>query len=155
MPRASPANWKGSDLEKDVARSSSFQAFVLSHIERLPEQPWVGRDSIRENAIVGDQLGSNLSALEDALQKRELVRGERQYLRETLELSTRMLARYTPHGEPVALAHSDDGLLDLRLVGEHVIARCPANVVDVDVDRKSTRLNSSHGYISYAVFCLK
>src|SRR2546422_1412530 len=30
---------------------------------------------------------------------------------------------------------------------------------DVDfamyIDRKSTRLNSSHGYISYAVFCLK
>src|SRR2546429_4565502 len=26
---------------------------------------------------------------------------------------------------------------------------------DATVDRKSTRLNSSHGYISYAVFCLK
>src|SRR5256884_3667577 len=26
---------------------------------------------------------------------------------------------------------------------------------DVTKDRKSTRLNSSHGYISYAVFCLK
>src|SRR5687768_7441155 len=26
---------------------------------------------------------------------------------------------------------------------------------DEFVDRKSTRLNSSHGYISYAVFCLK
>src|ERR1041385_2729873 len=25
----------------------------------------------------------------------------------------------------------------------------------VILDRKSTRLNSSHGYISYAVFCLK
>ena len=25
----------------------------------------------------------------------------------------------------------------------------------MDTDRKSTRLNSSHGYISYAVFCLK
>src|SRR5687768_18195666 len=25
----------------------------------------------------------------------------------------------------------------------------------VAIDRKSTRLNSSHGYISYAVFCLK
>src|SRR5205809_1344108 len=24
-----------------------------------------------------------------------------------------------------------------------------------DIDRKSTRLNSSHGYSSYAVFCLK
>src|SRR2546429_1744055 len=28
--------------------------------------------------------------------------------------------------------------------------------IDVtDLDRKSTRLNSSHGYISHAVFCLK
>src|SRR2546422_5537772 len=26
---------------------------------------------------------------------------------------------------------------------------------DAAIDRKSTRLNSSHGYISYAVFCLK
>ena len=25
----------------------------------------------------------------------------------------------------------------------------------LDMDRKSTRLNSSHGYISYAVVCLK
>src|SRR5687768_18393708 len=31
----------------------------------------------------------------------------------------------------------------------------PGDVGDRDVDRKSTRLNSSHGYISYAVFCLK
>src|SRR2546429_6201211 len=27
--------------------------------------------------------------------------------------------------------------------------------VTLAADRKSTRLNSSHGYISYAVFCLK
>src|SRR2546422_8038716 len=32
---------------------------------------------------------------------------------------------------------------------ELVLVRRPAR------DRKSTRLNSSHGYISYAVFCLK
>src|SRR3989449_172684 len=31
----------------------------------------------------------------------------------------------------------------------------PGRVVARPVDRKSTRLNSSHGYISYAVFCLK
>src|SRR5687768_18127505 len=30
--------------------------------------------------------------------------------------------------------------------------RCPRPRAE---DRKSTRLNSSHGYISYAVFCLK
>src|SRR2546422_4822321 len=29
------------------------------------------------------------------------------------------------------------------------------NHPNVSADRKSTRLNSSHGYISYAVFCLK
>src|SRR5687768_17937253 len=28
-------------------------------------------------------------------------------------------------------------------------------LLDTYTDRKSTRLNSSHGYISYAVFCLK
>src|SRR2546429_4289241 len=38
--------------------------------------------------------------------------------------------------------------------------RADVSVGDLDgatlgVDRKSTRLNSSHGYISYAVFCLK
>src|SRR2546422_5369079 len=33
-----------------------------------------------------------------------------------------------------------------------VIARTPLSAAG---DRKSTRLNSSHGYISYAVFCLK
>src|SRR5687768_18108139 len=36
------------------------------------------------------------------------------------------------------------------------IARGQAVLTIVDVeDRKSTRLNSSHGYISYAVFCWK
>src|SRR2546422_5386376 len=33
--------------------------------------------------------------------------------------------------------------------------RSPIYNVPADQDRKSTRLNSSHGYISYAVFCLK
>src|SRR3989304_4108108 len=28
-------------------------------------------------------------------------------------------------------------------------------MLSASLDRKSTRLNSSHGYISYAVFCLK
>src|SRR2546422_2941109 len=37
------------------------------------------------------------------------------------------------------------------------VSRCPPRHHHVHPrrDRKSTRLNSSHGYISYAVFCLK
>src|SRR5687768_18121340 len=36
----------------------------------------------------------------------------------------------------------------------HPQPTCP-DVMPAYEDRKSTRLNSSHGYISYAVFCLK
>src|SRR2546422_7615879 len=43
------------------------------------------------------------------------------------------------------LSHAGERLLELVL---HVVR-------DGVGDRKSTRLNSSHGYISYAVFCLK
>src|SRR5256884_3351562 len=35
----------------------------------------------------------------------------------------------------------------------HTLVKIPAAILQRD--RKSTRLNSSHGYISYAVFCLK
>src|SRR2546422_3045216 len=40
------------------------------------------------------------------------------------------------------------------LEGKHAIV-LRQNEQAQRVDRKSTRLNSSHGYISYAVFCLK
>src|SRR2546422_6338847 len=50
----------------------------------------------------------------------------------------------------------------IRIVGgnllERVLARRPPERMQhrhAARDRKSTRLNSSHGYISYAVFCLK
>src|SRR5256884_9312571 len=53
----------------------------------------------------------------------------------------------------------------LPIYGAHLVATAPlrvtgglavtgANFIPL-ADRKSTRLNSSHGYISYAVFCLK
>src|SRR5258708_18269850 len=41
----------------------------------------------------------------------------------------------------------------VRLVGRYCLMKPPENLVDQD--RKSTRLNSSHQIISYAVFCLK
>src|SRR2546422_6023859 len=39
--------------------------------------------------------------------------------------------------------------------GQGVAAAKNVEQPAVKPDRKSTRLNSSHGYISYAVFCLK
>src|SRR2546422_9135568 len=40
-------------------------------------------------------------------------------------------------------------------VEANVFSNASGGVCLVVGDRKSTRLNSSHGYISYAVFCLK
>src|SRR2546422_8864128 len=55
------------------------------------------------------------------------------------------LFRSPPLGDVVA-----DRAAQHRIAGlERVQHRAPRE------DRKSTRLNSSHGYISYAVFCLK
>src|SRR2546429_6944338 len=50
-----------------------------------------------------------------------------------------------PYGEP---DHGPVRMIDLSGLGD-------AADVPRELDRKSTRLNSSHGYISYAVFCLK
>src|SRR2546429_4975250 len=58
------------------------------------------------------------------------------------------------------LFRSELGLLDPKIA--KAIQRAAQEVIDGLLDdqfpvedRKSTRLNSSHGYISYAVFCLK
>src|SRR2546429_6987397 len=40
------------------------------------------------------------------------------------------------------------------LIVTHFLSIGPATTLAL-ADRKSTRLNSSHGYISYAVFCLQ
>src|SRR3712207_7887573 len=51
----------------------------------------------------------------------------------------------------------DDGLARLRVDADdlHRVARVDDALLDAARDRKSTRLNSSHANISYAVFCLK
>src|SRR2546422_1766103 len=52
---------------------------------------------------------------------------------------------------------SMDGFRVLAIAYKNVDVRTTYSKEDERdlVDRKSTRLNSSHGYISYAVFCLK
>src|SRR2546422_2902897 len=57
------------------------------------------------------------------------------------------------HAEPILRA---DGVDDLRRPRTGADHQHPApRIASHERDRKSTRLNSSHGYISYAVFCLK
>src|SRR5260221_2977322 len=55
------------------------------------------------------------------------------------------------------IAHMTDGVAALQLRDVALIAEYVADKADMALrgDRKSTRLNSSHTVISYAVFCLK
>src|SRR2546422_4428248 len=52
--------------------------------------------------------------------------------------------------DPVAVPHMLNTATD-----DPAYPRLGLGIIKNVVDRKSTRLNSSHGYISYAVFCLK
>src|SRR5258708_10969219 len=65
------------------------------------------------------------------------------------------LPRGSPGAEPaVVLIHGASGNMeDMRLaLGDKLAASHRVILIE---DRKSTRLNSSHQIISYAVFCLK
>src|SRR2546422_6572080 len=44
---------------------------------------------------------------------------------------------------------------DQQVIWRRAVQRDFEGIPSKGIDRKSTRLNSSHGYISYAVFCLK
>src|SRR2546429_3252638 len=81
--------------------------------------------------------------------------------RSTLFPYTTLFRSDVPDGQP-----GDPAAHDSRVGVEHggdrepagdksaVVGQGPAEVAGAQ-DRKSTRLNSSHGYISYAGFCLK
>src|SRR5690625_6484096 len=58
-------------------------------------------------------------------------------------------------GNTVVLKPSDMSPITTSVIGEIIASAFRPEYITVVVDRKSTRLNSSHVAISYAVFCLK
>src|SRR2546422_6452661 len=83
----------------------------------------------------------------------------------------RRLARFGPPASlPIAIERPSGLVVDTLMDAGHPVVPIHPNALKAsrprysaagsksdpgDADRKSTRLNSSHGYISYAVFCLK
>src|SRR3712207_8114976 len=78
--------------------------------------------------------------------------------RSAVIIATSELAHVRPtlaavdHGHPMLLAKP---LATDVVESKQVLDAIRAKGADVVIDRKSTRLNSSHANISYAVFCLK
>src|SRR2546429_3201446 len=75
------------------------------------------------------------------------------------EIYTLPLHAALPISRPAGLRFEGHGRAYRHVDGAAALRRNAAQRVRRDGadigDRKSTRLNSSHGYISYAVFCLK
>src|SRR2546422_10809887 len=73
-------------------------------------------------------------------------------LHDALPISYRTLGRM--RGKPTSSMPGEDSCRcqTHAFMGSQPVARAAPSPPP---DRKSTRLNSSHGYISYAVFCLK
>src|SRR2546422_5920502 len=63
---------------------------------------------------------------------------------------------YTTLFRSLLADHGATSMLDVRQA-EQLVYTADEQIPNLErrIDRKSTRLNSSHGYISYAVFCLK
>src|SRR2546429_5537625 len=59
------------------------------------------------------------------------------------------------HPKIVKVIETEEFIKKTGYTSPHTIHCGPDAIYGSALDRKSTRLNSSHGYISYAVFCLK
>ena len=74
-------------------------------------------------------------------------------------MSKEKFERNKPHVNVGTIGHVDHGKTTLTAALTKVMAEQGGGEVkafdQIDKDRKSTRLNSSHRCISYAVFCLK
>src|SRR2546422_3481714 len=86
----------------------------------------------------------------DSARKISLVAALREALREEMRRDESVILL----GEDIGVEGGFGGAFTVTLgLAEEFGHR---RVIDTPIsDRKSTRLNSSHGYISYAVFCLK
>src|SRR2546429_6123672 len=67
----------------------------------------------------------------------------------------RLAAAWDINGKGDWLLRGGFGMYSNWLTPANIQEEFRGNPPSLILDRKSTRLNSSHGYISYAVFCLK
>src|SRR3989449_5363283 len=91
------------------------------------------------------------------------MRGRMDGAYHALDHACRQLARSQVRPQSVAwcltelakIQHSREGEASAAALYHRALRFQPGYRAALEGDRKSTRLNSSHGYISYAVFCLK
>src|SRR3989449_5494119 len=130
-----------------------MELIFLRHGLAVDKEEWKGEDEARPLTAEGvertKEVVRGLRALKvcpDVILSSPLLRA-----RETAEIAKKGLssdAKVELADELTPSAAPDRLIARLADLAEKPVVLCVG-------DRKSTRLNSSHGYISYAVFCLK
>src|SRR2546429_5497315 len=121
------------------------------------------RQQLRDNAVALISLVVALGSLAYNTWRNERTEHNRNVRTAAFELLTRVaelervvfLAQYDRDAAGGNPRTGWTYVLVIRDLSAVVPPPVPAQAAELQRDRKSTRLNSSHGYISYAVFCLK
>src|SRR2546422_6042544 len=130
---------------------------ALTPFDFLARSAFVYRDKIAvvdgERRFTYKEFNERIHRLASALSRIGIEPGDR-----VAVLAPNTLMALEPHFA-VPLAGAVLVMLNTRLQASElawILNHCGAKASSAACrDRKSTRLNSSHGYISYAVFCLK
>src|SRR5438132_10321688 len=117
---------------QNAMRQVRKAAEIISHLRTFGRVAPVSRELVSMNQVIGRAL----SLMQEQLRLREI------------EVELDVSARHAVvMGNPIQL---EQVLINLLTNARDALVESPRKV-----DRKSTRLNSSHTVISYAVFCLK
>src|SRR2546429_2499564 len=136
---------------------------LATKLRVLALEPFVSAERVDRTVLRGGHEPS-ARVVRDARFRPLLERGDQSVLRELLgETDIAHDPRET--GDDLGRLHPPDRIDGAMCVGSchghpsHHLQSARASPIEDEVmggrDRKSTRLNSSHGYISYAAFCLK
>src|SRR5258708_9480925 len=128
------------DRSTKLFRAAALWAAVLSISLSAAAQP-CSRDSVR-------QAASDARALRAKLLAAKLTDGMDQSVPQPIRMQIRELKNTIEKAVSAYLRCEPAELVDLKAMESSLLTQ-------MAVDRKSTRLNSSHQIISYAVFCLK
>src|SRR5438309_3874358 len=121
----------------------------------LPEPRGIDRARGGQDLVHGSATGRRLKASREQEQTHEEVREDNRRHQEVLSVAfprERHEAQEDPHHRSENQDEDAEAEVAFRREGEQGPAKGPRG--DRLLDRKSTRLNSSHSSISYAVFCL-
>src|SRR5256886_11168776 len=123
--------------------------------EDLPGEAELAGDNLVAAALANN-TGLRL-AESDVRAKEFRLKGERRGYFPTLELVSiySVLAKFNNYSEFFNRFQRNNYNAGIDMHVPIFSAQIKANIGLARVDRKSTRLNSSHSQISYAVFCLK